>query len=215
MKKRNIIILTVICLLIFPPIIDLIWVRIQTPKIIETLLKSDTCVLNIDTISKERINILLTVEDPTFFENNGLDFTSAGAGFTTISQGIGKFMYFDNFKPGLRKLRLIFITRFALYPLVSKKEILTIFINYVYLGNYNGKEIRGFESASHIYYKKSFNKLTTDEFLSLVAMLINPNEYNIINNRAKNADRVTRIKKLIACNCKPINWKDDNLNGCK
>jgi len=215
MRTRKIIIIVLISLIIFPPIIDLILVRIKTPKLIEALSKSNKCVLDIDKIGKERINMLLTVEDPTFYKNNGLDFSSGGAGFTTISQGLGKILYFDGFKPGIRKFRLLFLTRFALYPLVSKKEILNLFFNYVYLGNYQGKEIRGFEFASKIYYKKSFKELTTDEFLSLEAMLINPNEYSIFDNKVKNIDRVLRIKKLLECNCRPIDWKDDLLNGCK
>lgn len=215
MKTRKIIVITVICLIMLPPAIDLTWVRVKTPGIVESLLKSDQCVLDIDNISKGRITMLLTVEDPTFYENKGLDFSSPGAGFTTISQGLGKILYFDGFKPGLRKIRLIFLTRYALYPLVSKQEILHLFINYAYLGNYRGKEIRGFEQASRVYYKKSFEELTNDEFLSLVAMLINPNEYNVVENEEKNHERVLRIKKLLACNCRPVDWKDDVLNGCK
>lgn len=215
MKARTIICIAFLSLLLFPPIVDLILVRMKTPQLIDSFAASDKCVLDIEEIDKERIAIVLTVEDPTFYTNKGLDFSSPGAGFTTLSQGLGKILYFDKFKPGIRKIRLLFLTRFALYPLVSKKEILHLFFNYAYFGNYQGKEIRGFEFASNIYFKKSFKDLTLDQFLSLEAMLINPYEYNITAKKAKNNERVVRIKKLLACNCRPINWNDDLLNGCK
>lgn len=214
MKRKNIIFLVLICFIVIPPTIDLIIVRQKTPNIVGSLLKSDKCVLKIDNIPKERIDIILKIEDPTFFNNKGLDFSSPGAGFTTISQGLGKIIYFDNFKPGIRKVRLIILTRFALYPLVSKKDILTLFINYVYFGNYQGKEIRGFENAARIYYNKPFDSLTIDEFISLEAMLINPNQFSLFVNKDKNIERVARIKNFLSGNCKPENWRDDELNGC-
>lgn len=195
MNKRTIISILLICLVIFPPIIDIIWVRLKTPSIVENLLKSEKCVLDIDKISKEKLTILLTIEDPTFYKNKGWDFSSPEAGYTTNSQGLVKIIYFNDYKPGLRKIGLLYLTRFALNPLVSKKDILCLFMNYACLGTYQGKEVIGFENASKIYFNKSFDKLTNDEFLSLAAMLIGPNEYNVIKNADKNRKRVLQIKK--------------------
>ena len=212
-KKWIFIILLIIVIL--PPVVDLIIVRQQTPTIVEWALHSKKCVLNVDSFDKKRIDILLKVEDPSFYENKGLDFHSLGAGLTTISQGVGKIFYFDNFKPGFRKIRLIFLTRFALYPLVSKRDVLQIFINYVYFGNYKSAEIRGFEQASNVYFNKRFHDISDEEYLSLVAMIINPNRFDLFNHKAQNKERVSRIKKLLTCKCRPNGWNDEELDGCK
>jgi len=39
------------------------------------------------------------VEDPHSFEHGGVDFSTPGAGITTITQGLVKHLYFDQFKP--------------------------------------------------------------------------------------------------------------------
>lgn len=49
----------------------------------------------IASLSQDRIDILLTVEDPTFWTNDGLDFETPGQGLTTLSQGLAKRLYFD------------------------------------------------------------------------------------------------------------------------
>ena len=44
----------------------------------------------------------------------------------------------------------------------------------------------GDDYASKIYFNKEFPKLSDDEYLSLVAMLIAPNTYHVINSNEKN-----------------------------
>ncbi len=136
----------------------------------------------------------MSVEDPAFFEHNGLDLSTPGAGITTITQGLVKQFYFDKFKPGFAKIKQTLIAVFALNPLVSKEDQLRLFINVCYLGY----ETKGFESAAQFYYGKPFKALTEDEYMSLVAMIIAPATFNIRRFPARNAERVQRIKKLMA-----------------
>ncbi len=215
MKRLKIVLLIILFSLITIPTIDIFLLRWKTSSIIENLLKAEGCVIETEKIEPEKLNALIQVEDPTFFENNGWDFNTPGAGFTTISQSIGKQIYFNHFKPGIRKIRLLYLTRFALNPVVSKNEILTVFMNYAYFGNQNGQEIHGFENASNAYYHKSFESLTYDEYLSLLAMLISPNEYHVIRHADKNLEQVKRIKNLLQGKGKPLNWNDVELEGCK
>ncbi len=196
-------------------VLDIAIHRWRTPSIIENLLKANACEIETDKIDADKLYALIQVEDPTFYENNGWDFNSPGAGFTTISQSIGKQIYFEDFKPGIRKIRLLYLTRFALVPVISKKEILTVFMNYAYLGNHEGIEIYGFENASKTYYQKSFYDLSKDEFLSLLAMLISPNEFHVIRQPNKNMERVKRMKNLLLGKGKPLDWNDVELEGCK
>lgn len=196
--------------------IDIISARHRTPHIVNQLLNSEDCRLNITTIGQDKIDALLLVEDPSFYSHNGLDFSSPGTGWTTISQGLGKDIYFENFTPGFSKIRLMYLTRFALSPLVSKNKQLTLFYNYVYLGTDNkGQEIRGFATAAEFYFKKPFKVLNTDEYLALVATIISPAQFRIDRFPEKNKERVLRIKKLISGDCQPNSWNDCLLEGCE
>ena len=76
------------------------------------------------TLTPRRTAILLRVEDPTFYTNKGLDFATPGAGMTTVSQSLGKRIFFERFRPGFPKGELIVLTRFALYPKVDKQRTL-------------------------------------------------------------------------------------------
>jgi membrane peptidoglycan carboxypeptidase len=196
-------------------IFGFITARMQSPKIIENALKSKLMVLNTDSLSKDQINILLMVEDPAFYSHKGVDHKSSGAGRTTISQGLVKIFYFKKFKPGIAKIRQTLIARFIFDPLVSKDDQLSLFLNYVYLGNNDGKEIRGFEKASKIYFNKSFGELTKNEYLSLVAMPVNPILYGIKTNPENNEQRVRRIRKLLSGECMPLDWKDSDFRDCE
>ena len=110
-----------------------------------------------------------------------------------------KILYFDGFKPGLAaKLRQTLIAVFALYALAPKETQLLLFINIVGLGGEGGLEIQGFADASDTYFDKSFQDLTEDEYLALVAMIISPNGLNVEREPARNAERVERIKRMLS-----------------
>ncbi|WP_169303113.1 biosynthetic peptidoglycan transglycosylase [Thalassotalea mangrovi] len=149
-------------------------------------------------VPTERINMLLSVEDPGFFEHNGVDFETPGAGYTTISQALCKAMYFDNFKPGFAKIEQTLISVLVLDQHFSKEEQLNIFLNTAYMGHINGRGIYGFANAARVYFESEFNSLTDQQFLALVAMVVAPNGFNIKTNPTQNEERVKRIQKLLA-----------------
>ncbi len=169
---------------------------------------ANSFLLDTSDFTQRQIDILLMVEDPSFYEHNGMDLKTPGAGITTLTQGLVKILYFENFKPGIRKLKQTLIAVFALDPLVSKDEQLLLCVNALYFGHAHGKEIRGFEQAAQVYYGKSFESLTEDEYLSLVAMIIAPNTFHPLTHPEKSAQRVRRIKKLIAGEYKPRGLMD-------
>jgi len=171
--------------------------RSKTNEIFSSILKSDKIEIKLDDLSKEELNSLLSVEDPRFYEHSGFDFKTPGAGVTTITQAITKYLYFEKFTKGFKKIEQTLIAWLAITPMVSKDEQLTVFINTAYLGSVDGKEVRGFAEASRIYYKKSFKELTETEYLSIVAMLIAPKTFSIKNHSERNLERVELIKKLL------------------
>ena len=169
---------------------------------IETILpheKATRYPIDPSSLSSRQLWILLKVEDPRFFEHGGVDFSTPGAGITTITQGLVKLLYFDHFRPGIAKIKQTLIAAYVLDPLMSKEDQLRLFINTVYLG----KGINGFEQAAKVYFHKSLAQLTDDEYLTIVAMIIAPETFNIEKFPARNKERVEHIKRLVSGEYKP------------
>lgn len=186
--------------------------RARTPDLIAQSLKNTDP--DIARLTPRRIEILLTVEDPTFWTNDGIDLASRGAGATTISQALGKRIYFENFGPGLKKIELMLMTKYALVPLTPKRVILTAFLNRAWMSRDDKGPIYGFAEAARRFHGKELSQLSDDEYLSLVAMLHAPGAMNPLQHPAENAERVARIKRLLAHRCAPDGMSDVSLKGC-
>ena len=50
--------------------------------------RSSVYALQVSDLTPRQLDILLKVEDPNFFNHHGVDFTTPGAGITTITQGL-------------------------------------------------------------------------------------------------------------------------------
>jgi len=153
------------------------------------------------------VDMLLAVEDPTFRTHYGFDLTTPGAGMTTITQGIAKFLYFHPFKPGWRKIPQTFYA-IGLDARIPKNEILTLFLTRAGMGTVDGRTVYGFGDAAEAYFGKDLTKLTREQFLSLVAMCVGPNAFNVRTRPEKNRERVGRIERFLAGQCKPRDWMD-------
>ncbi|GEO05224.1 hypothetical protein AAE02nite_28880 [Adhaeribacter aerolatus] len=164
--------------------------------------------LELNDLTDEQLQALLKVQDQNFYNHKGFDISTPGTGVTTISQGLVKFYYFDKFKPGIGKIKQSLIARFAFDPMTPKDTILKLFINEVYLGQHNGKEVKGFENAANAYLSKSFKELTWNEYLGLVAMIRSPNNLHYLKDKEVNQERVARIKKVLAGEYVPIDNSD-------
>lgn len=159
-------------------------------------------------LSDRQIEILIMVQDPGFYHHKGVDLSTPGAGLTTITQAIVKKLYFEHFTPGIAKIKQSLIARFVLNDFFPKTDQLTLFLNSMYFGKSNGNSVIGIESASKTYYKKSFSKLSEDEYISIIAMLIMPNTFHIIKHPEWNRDRVNRIKAYISGEYQPKGLMD-------
>lgn len=182
--------------------------RAKTPSIVQGALNSGRMKLELNDLTDEQLQALLKVQDQNFYHHNGFDISTPGTGVTTISQGLVKMYYFVNFKPGVQKIKQTLIARFAFDVMTPKDTILKLFINDVYLGQHNEKEIKGFENASNVYLNKSFKDLTWDEYLGLVAMIRSPNRLHYIKDKEVNKERVVRIKKVLSGEYIPIDNGD-------
>ena len=214
--RLSLIILVPLSLILFYCASVVIKAYLDTPKVVAQAISPERISLRLEDMSDDYRNILLTVEDPNFYSHHGIDLTTPGAGWTTITQGIVKVYFYNGFTPGLfryRKLEQSLIA-WVFNSRVDKRTQLLIFINSAYFGNYNGREVIGFTDASRVYFNKGFSDLTREEFISLVAMLIGPNEFNVIQQPDKNSERTNRITRLLNGECKPTGHADVYYEAC-
>jgi membrane carboxypeptidase/penicillin-binding protein len=182
--------------------------RRNTPALMARALAPERIKLRVAQVSRRRLDALIKVEDPAFFSHRGVDFATPGAGLTTITQALVKIFYFRHFRPGFAKFKQTLIARYAMDPLVSKQDQLTLLLNYAYMGECRGAPVRGFPAAARCYYGKDFSVLTDDEYLLLVGLLVAPNIFNPVTNPRASQERVARIKKLLSGDYKPEGHMD-------
>lgn len=182
--------------------------RAYTKNHVLKKIETENFILTKNDLSQRQLEILLAVEDPGFYCHKGIDLSTPGAGITTITQGIVKKLYFEEFRPGIAKIKQSLIARFALDPFVKKDDQITLFINYMYFGSVNGRRADGLAEASLMYYNKPFKRLNEDEYISLIAMIIAPVTFNVHNHPGWNSERSERIKKVISGQYKPMGLMD-------
>ena len=196
-----------VCVFIFEAV-KVVNAMLKTPEIRLQFLSEKAIEVELEDIPKNWVDILIKIEDPNFYNHEGVDIFTPGAGLTTITQAMTKYMYFDNFKPGFAKLEQSLIAYFVVNSSFSKEEQLTIFYSSAYLGHHKGAGVRGFPNASRVYYNKGFNELSEDEYISLVAMLVSPKSFNIVKNPENNRKRVGRIKRVLSGGYQPASVSD-------
>ncbi len=173
--------------------------RATTQGIVDDIMNTGQIKMTVNDLTERQLEIFLKVEDPNFYGHHGVDFGTPGAGWTTITQGLAKKFYFAHFEQGIMKIKQSLCAWLALDPLVDKDTQLTIYMNISYFGN----GVTGLVGAAEYYYGKNVSELTEDEYISLIASLVDPNGLNVKDHPEENAQRVTRIKKLLAGEYKP------------
>jgi membrane carboxypeptidase/penicillin-binding protein len=193
-----------------------IWAYFIVPRVVAHFERTTPLPIDPKVIGQTRREWLLRVDDPNFYRHHGIDSRTPGAGFTTITQGLVKILFFDDFQPGMFRWRKVkqTIVALAFNARVSKDEQLMLFVNAVYLGNREGHDVKGFSAASVEYFGKPFAQLSDDEFLQLVAMIVAPDKFNLATHPDQNRERVQRIKRLLAGECAPSTARDVEYVGC-
>ncbi|MCX8059445.1 MAG: transglycosylase domain-containing protein [Spirochaetes bacterium] len=136
------------------------------------------------------IDIILIKEDKEFFLHKGYDLKRIIVSFfknilegkilyggSTITQQISKLLFTDRRKTIKRKIYELF-TSYYIENVLSKEDILEIYLNIVYLGF--GRY--GFESGSLFYFNKHVWELNFSESLLLVSIISSPEYFSPIRN---------------------------------
>ncbi len=132
---------------------------------------------------------VLAVEDTRFFEHGGVDYKGVlraalanlgrikSQGASTITMQVARNVYLSSEKTFTRKIYEILLT-FKLEHLLSKNQILEIYMNQIYLGN----RAYGFAAASEAYFEKPLKSVSIAEAAMLAGLPKAPSTYNPISN---------------------------------
>lgn len=165
----------------------------------------DRIVLAPDDVPALLPRALRVVEDRDFEHHIGVDFSSiaramlanvkAGGieqGASTITQQLVRSYFLDNRQTFARKAKEALMA-VLLDAHFSKRDIMTAYVNEVYLGQDGSRAIHGFGLASQFYFGRSIDELEIDQLALLVAVVRGPSYYD----PRRHADRALARRNLV------------------
>ena len=160
---------------------------------------------SIKTYPTEMVNMLLLVEDQSFFQHWGVDFKEIVRvfygylfedkgirGASTITQQLIKNTLLSADKTLSRKIDEALMAMLMELN-YDKNYILERYMNTVYLAQQGSMAIHGFASASQFYFDKNVDDLDLREMATLVALLKGPSYYHPV----KYSDRLNKRVDMI------------------
>ncbi len=164
--------------------------------------------VNLDNVSQEFLNAVISVEDKNFYNHQGFDYIrilkaainnlktgTLSEGGSTITQQYAKNMYLEFDKTWQRKIEEAFLA-LELEIHYDKNDILEGYINTIYYGHGN----YGVQNASNFYFNKNANELTLEESLILAGIPNRPNDYNPVTSYEKSITRAKIVAETMVNN---------------
>lgn len=186
-------------------------VRLDPARIgsIHPRLHEDRLLLGQDEIPQKLKSTLLAVEDRNFYQHFGIDpkgiaraiWTNLKAGATvqggsTLTQQLVKNYFLTSERTLARKVNEAIMSLLLEFQ-YSKDEILTAYINEVYLGQDGRRAIHGFALASEYYFKRPISQLSQPQIALLVGLVKGPSYYNPRNNEQRAIKRRNTVLKIM------------------
>ena len=160
---------------------------------------------SIEKYPKEMVNMILLVEDQSFFQHWGVDFKEiarvfygylledkAIRGASTITQQLIKNTLLSRNKTLSRKIDEALMAMLMELN-YDKNYILERYMNTVYLAQQGAMAVHGFASASQFYFDRQVEDLDLREMATLVALLKGPSYYHPV----RHPDRLNRRVDMI------------------
>ncbi len=170
----------------------------------------DRIVLGPDRVPERLRAALIAVEDRRFLEHHGIRPAAiaraawvnlrAGAvlqGGSTITQQLVKNYFLDNRRSLGRKAREA-VMALWLDALYDKDDILTAYINEIYLGQDGERSIHGFGLAARFYFGRPLAELDLSELSLLVAIVRGPSWYNPWRHPERAKERRDLVLEILA-----------------
>ncbi|NDP39077.1 MAG: penicillin-binding protein 1A [Rhodoferax sp.] len=155
-------------------------------------------------IPKVMVDAVLAIEDARFYEHGGVDYKGVlraalanlgrikSQGASTITMQVARNVYLSTEKTYTRKIYEILLT-FKLEHMLSKDQILEIYMNQIFLGN----RAYGFAAASEAYFDKPLKNITVAEAAMLAGLPKAPSAYNpIVNPKRAKARQLHIIDRM-------------------
>jgi penicillin-binding protein 1A len=143
----------------------------------------------IQDIPKVMTDAVLAIEDARFYQHGGVDYLGViraglanvgrakSQGASTITMQVARNVYLSSEKTFTRKIYEILLT-FKLEHMLTKDQILEIYMNQIFLGN----RAYGFAAACETYFGKPLKDISVAEAAMLAGLPKAPSAYNPINN---------------------------------
>jgi len=180
----------------------------EEDEVVGKFLMDNRIPISYEKIPKPLINAFIAAEDADFFKHKGIDYKGiaramfknliAGKivqGGSTITQQVTKTFFLTPKRNLLRKLKEVAFA-FGLERSLTKEEILSLYLNNIYLGN----GAYGVEAAAESYFNKRTQQLNLAEMTLLAGLVKAPSRYSPINNlkraKGRQAYVLTRMADL-------------------
>ncbi len=148
---------------------------------------------------------VLAIEDTRFYEHGGVDYKGMvraalanlgnlkSQGASTITMQVARNVYLSSEKTYTRKIYEVLLT-FKLEHLLTKDQILEIYMNQIFLGN----RAFGFAAASEAYFDKPLTNISIAEAAMLAGLPKAPGTNNPIRNpKRARARQLTVIDRML------------------
>ena len=152
-------------------------------------------------LPKNLINAVIVTEDKRFFFHPGVDLKGIARaayvnlkarriiqGGSTITQQLAKNLFLTPERSFTRKLHELILS-FWLEMRFSKEQLLSIYLNRVYLGS----GTYGVQAASEKYFNKKVEELNLYECALIASLLKAPSKYNPISNKKLSRERTAKV----------------------
>ncbi|MFW6254466.1 MAG: penicillin-binding protein 1A [Chitinivibrionales bacterium] len=159
--------------------------------------------VSLDSIPQHLHDAVIAIEDRRFYKHWGIDVRRIfGAiivdiirghyaqGASTLTQQLARNVYLSHRQSLIRKAREA-LTAIQLERYYTKKEIMELYLNQVYLG----AGVYGVQAASQLYFSKPVTQLNVNECAVLAGMIQLPEYYR--PDRKKNLKRIQRRRNAV------------------
>jgi penicillin-binding protein 1B len=164
------------------------------------------------TMPPHLVQAVLAAEDHRFHEHSGIDVRAVGRavwvnlqrgevvqGGSTLTQQLVKNLVLTPKRTWSRKLREAALA-LAIERRYSKDEILSAYLNGVYLGQHGGFAVYGVGAAARSFFGKEVDRLSLGEAATLAGIIPAPNTYSPLQHPARARERrnatLRRMKDL-------------------
>lgn len=186
---------------------DLAYIRLEPQLVgkIYPLHNQDRVLVPYNEVPQSLVDGLIAIEDRSFFYHYGIDpkgilrafianFRSGGyvQGGSTLTQQLVKNFFLTSERTLTRKINEMFMALLLEYRF-NKAEIMSAYINEVYLGQDGARGIHGFGTAAEFYYGKPLQELSIAQLAMLVGLVKGASYYNPV----RNTERALKRRNLV------------------